>query len=285
MLLGQGRAMRLFLLTVLTMLAFGANSVLTRAAVEGAGIDPVGFALIRVIAGAVMLALLVHLRGGGWRWGGRRIDGAFWLALYMVGFSLAYLTMDAGVGALILFGGVQVTMFAAALLRRERIPTLRWLGMAIAMAGLVWLLWPGAGPVIAGRDIGYMLAGAIGWGIYSLRGQGEMDALGASAGNFLICIPMVGVIWLLVGTESYPLLGVVLATVSGAVTSGLGYALWYRILPRLSASTASVSQLSAPVVAVLGGAFFLGEAITLQIVLSGTLVLGGIAVAVLSNRT
>lgn len=276
--------MTLFLLTALTMVAFAANSLLTRAAIDGAGLDPLMFAMIRVASGAAMLGLLVLLRGQGWQPSRRWIGGAFWLGLYMVGFSLAYLTMDAGLGALILFGGVQVTMFVAAVIAGDRVTPRRWAGMALALVGLGWLMWPGEAAVVTPREAGLMLAGALGWGIYSLRGRGERDALGATAGNFLVCVPMVGLGLLLQGGGAVPLQGVLLATLSGAVTSGLGYALWYRILPRLDRVTAAVAQLSAPVIAVIGGAWLLGEQVTLPMAIAGALVLGGIALAVTQRR-
>lgn len=276
--------MTLFLLSALTMVAFAANSILTRAAVDGAGMDPLGFALVRVASGAAVLAVLVILRGRGWGWSCRRLSGAFWLALYMVGFSAAYVALDAGLGALILFGGVQLTMFGGGLLVGARVPARAWAGMVLALAGLAWLLWPGPGAVIAPVATGYMLAGALGWGIYSLKGRAEADALAATAGNFLVCLPMVALVVALTGWGAMPVRGLLLALVSGGVTSGLGYALWYRLLPRLTPSTAAVAQLSAPVIAVIGGAVLLREPVTARIVLAGALVLGGIAVATVQRR-
>ena len=271
--------MKLVLLTALAMVAFGANSVLNRAAVDMAGMDPMIFAVVRVASGAAMLLALVALRGKGLPRAG--LLPPVWLALYMVGFSWAYRGLDAGVGALILFGGVQVTMFAGALLAREAIPPRRWVGMSLAFAGLVWLSWPAQGSAVAVADILAMCIGAVGWGLYSLAGRREADALGATAMNFALCLPLVGTLAVIAGWGASPASGLALAVVSGAVTSGLGYALWYRVLPRLSASAAGVIQLSAPVVAVFGGVVFLSETVTWPVVGAAVLILGGIAVAVL----
>ena len=229
--------------------------------------------------------VLVILRGRGWGWSRRRLSGAFWLAVYMVGFSAAYVTLDAGLGALILFGGVQLTMFGGGLLTGASVPARAWAGMVLALAGLAWLLWPGPGVVVAPAATGCMLAGALGWGIYSLKGRVEADALAATAGNFLVCLPMVALVVALTGWGAMPMRGLLLALVSGGVTSGLGYALWYRLLPRLAPSTAAVAQLSAPVIAVIGGAALLAEPVTARILLAGALVLGGIAVATVQRRS
>lgn len=276
--------MRLFLAVALTMCAFAGNSILNRLGVGLLGMDPLSFAVIRVIAGAVTLVALVQMRHGRLvltgapRWG-----GAVALAVYMLGFSLAYLSLAAGLGALILFAVVQLVMFGYAVARRQQVPALRWVGTAVAIAGLVMLLWP-AGPVrvpLAGAA-SMALAGAA-WAAYTILGQSEKDALAGTAANFLLCVPLVlpGLIWAAPGMS---LAGVLVAVCAGAITSGLGYALWYRVLPALPTTLAAVIQLSVPVIAVLAGAVLLAEPITLRIALSGALVLGGIGMSLASRR-
>ena len=285
--------MRLFLLTALTMTAFAANSVLNRMAVGSGLIDPVGFAVIRLLAGAGMLAALVLFRrvaGGGALWPGApgRVAGTLSLILYLFGFSLAYDRLDAGTGALILFGMVQVTMFAGALIARERVPARRWIGAGLAFLGLAYLLAPGSGANESLIHAGLMASAGVGWGLYSLSARGATDPLGATAWNFLLAIPVAVLVVaaLPVNPETGPAegAGVALAILSGAMTSGLGYALWYRILPPLGAARAGVAQLTVPVIALLGGMVFLGEALTLRFTLSAVLVLGGVALAVRPPR-
>ena len=264
--------MRIFLLTAVTMVAFAANSVLNRMALDGAAIGPAAFAAVRLVSGAAMLAALVLWRGRA-RFAFRPV-GAGALVVYMLGFSFAYVSLDAGLGALILFGGVQVTMFAGAVLAREAIPVARWLGAGVALAGLGWLLAPGsAAPEFWAA--GLMLAAAGGWGVYSLLGRGAADPLGETAANFLWAAPVALVLWALVA-DGVSWGGVVLAVLSGAVTSGMGYALWYRILPKLGASRAAVAQLTVPVIAAAGGVLLLGEVVGPRLLFGGALVLGGV---------
>lgn len=270
--------MRLLGLTAVVLVAFAANSVLNRLALAEGGIGPAAFAAIRLGAGAAVLAMLVLARGGRVPLlaPGRAV-GAGSLALYMLGFSFAYLTLDAGLGALILFGGVQVTMFAGAVLSREAIPPRRWAGAAVAFGGLAWLLWPeGAGaPDALGAAL--MAAAALGWGVYSLVGRGAADPLAATAANFAAALPAaLAALALAADFGGATALGVAAAVTSGAVTSGLGYALWYAILPRLGASRAAVAQLTVPVIAVAGGAAVLGEVPTVRMLLAGAVVLGGV---------
>ncbi|WP_018301751.1 EamA family transporter [Wenxinia marina] len=266
------------LLTSAAMVAFAANSVLNRLAVAGLGTDPVAFAILRTVSGALVLTLLVAARGGGGEGGGWR--GATALALYMAGFSLAYLTLDAGIGALILFGGVQVTMFAGAVLGREAVPPRRWAGAALALAGLALLVWPagGAGDVPAG-GAALMAAAALGWGVYSLLGWGAADPLAATARNFRLATPLVLAPLLVLPVTLPTPAGAAAAILSGAVTSGLGYALWYRLLPTLGASRAAVAQLSVPVLAAAAGWLLLAEPPGARAVAASALVLGGIALS------
>jgi len=275
--------MRLFLLTCLTMTAFAANSVLNRLAVDSGAIDPSSFALIRVAAGAVALGMILTVRGGGLPIAAKgRVLGALSLSAYMIGFSLAYVTLDAGLGALILFGTVQVSMFGWSALRGAR-PTGRQMGGAIiAFLGLLIALWPQEG---AGGDLGgalLMVVAGLGWAAYTLAGKGAQDPLAATAANFVVALPVLLVLLLGTGMHAAPT-GIALAILSGAVTSGLGYALWYTILPRLAGQTAAVVQLSVPIIAIAAGALLLGEALSLAILVAAALVVGGIAVTVTAS--
>ncbi|MEM8632370.1 MAG: DMT family transporter [Pseudomonadota bacterium] len=276
--------MRLLSLTALTMAAFAANSVLNRLALADGDAGPAAFAALRLVAGAAILSVLVLSRGSGWSALAPKSPTGVWsLALYMLGFSFAYVTLDAGVGALILFGGVQLTMFAGALLSGERIVAARWIGTGLALAGLAYLLWPSgaAAPGLWGALL--MAAAAVGWGIYSLHGRTAFDPLGATAGNFVCAVPL-GLIVFLAVPDGMSLRGAVLAILSGAVTSGLGYALWYRVLPQLAASTAALVQLTVPVIALAGGMAFLGEALTLRFVFASALILGGVAIGIVAPQ-
>jgi drug/metabolite transporter (DMT)-like permease len=277
--------MPLLLLTVLTMIAFASNSVLNRMALAGGHIGAADFGTIRLIAGAIMLGVLCGtLRGRLQLMGPARLTGVFALLLYMYAFSTAYNALDAGLGALILFGVVQVTMFAGGLWSKEPMPPRRWIGAAMALAGLAWLLWPTeqAGQVSLWH--GFLMATAgFGWGLYSLAGRLSKDALQATAANFIIAAPL-GILigWALPGEAiAISATGVLLAILCGAITSGVGYAMWYSVLPRLQASVAAVAQLTVPVIAMVAGLVLLGEALTVKALLASALVLGGVAVSVL----
>lgn len=268
--------MRTGLLVALVMLAFAANSVLNRMGVGAGLIDAGSFAVVRLAAGAAVLAGLVAWRGGALR---ATVAGVGGLLIYLFGFSLAYGRLDAGTGALLLFGTVQVVMFAAALRAGEAVPARRWAGMALALAGLVVLLAP-AGRGDAGAFAAMVAAGA-GWGIYSLAGRRAGDALSATAGNFVYALP-VGVLaaWGMgADVAGAAPEGLALAVLSGAVTSGLGYALWYRVLPVLSRVRAAVAQLTVPLIAAAGGAVLMGEGVGWGFALPAALVLGGVLVA------
>ena len=274
--------MQTALLTALTMLAFAANSVLTRMAVRDYAVEPLQFAAIRLLAGAAILVVLVALRGGGLGLGRERLPGAAALLVYMLGFSLAYRGMDAGVGAFILFGGVQLTMFAGAVLAREPVPALRWIGAVVALSGLAVLLL-GSDPqtALAAAPTVFMAAAALGWGVYSLIGRGAGDPLRATAASFLLASPVAVLAALAAGGPMPSVPGVVLALVSGSVTSGLGYALWYVVLPKLGRTRAAVAQLTVPVIALLAGAALLGERPGPEVVLAAALVLGGVALSLM----
>ncbi|UWR12193.1 DMT family transporter [Sulfitobacter mediterraneus] len=268
--------MRIFLLISLTMVAFAANSILTRLAIAGGHMDPSGFALIRVLSGAVVLGMLMTLRGGALRLlRKKRLPGAFSLAAYMVGFSLAYLTLDAGLGALILFGVVQIAMFVHAATTGMR-PSLRQVsGAGLAFAGLLIALWPGAGGNTDVVGAALMVVAGLGWAAYSIIGRGAVDPLAATTANFLLCLPIL--IVLLVGPAlSLTITGAALAILCGGLTSGLGYALWYRVLPQIEGATAAVVQLSVPILAILGGALLLNETVGVLLMVAAAMVVGGI---------
>lgn len=273
--------LRLTGLVALTMAAFAANSLLNRAAVDSGAIGPAGFAAIRVAAGAAVLAMLVLARRQALPlWHRRRWVGALSLTAYMVGFSLAYLSLDAGLGALILFGVVQITMFALGALGGARVSARQIAGAGLAFAGLSWILWPSGGAQVPLAGGLWMVAAGLGWGIYTLSGRGEPAALPATAANFCLALPLTALPLLWV-RDAAPVTvpGVALAVLSGAVTSGLGYALWYSLLPRLGAATAATVQLSVPVIALAAGAVVLAEAPGLRLILGAAVVLGGIALA------
>ena len=274
--------MRVFFLVALAMMAFAANSVLNRMAVAGGTIGPTDFAAIRTVSGAVMLlALLLLLRRPPPLKAPGRVTGVLSLTVYMLGFSFAYLTLDAGLGALVLFGMVQLTMFAGGLIRGQRIQALRWVGAAIALSGLAVLLWPAGATAPDPVGAGLMAAAGIGWGLYSLAGRGARDPLDETAANFTLAAPLTVAPLLLIGgaSDAEPH-GILLAVISGAVTSGLGYALWYRVLPHLAAASAAVAQLTVPLIAAAGGIALLGEEPGARFAAASLLVLGGVGVSI-----
>ena len=275
--------MKLFLLTALTMSAFAANSILNRLAVDSGASDPAAFAVIRVLAGALVLAGLVLVQGKTLPLlNRRRVAGAGSLSLYMIGFSVAYLTLDAGLGALILFGVVQITMFFATSINGSPPGRRQVVGAVIALVGLGYVLWPSGSLNVNLVGASLMAAAGIGWAIYSLVGKSEADALAGTAANFILALPVtVLALSLWGGAWQMTANGYLLAVLSGGVTSGLGYALWYRILRHLAPSTAAVVQLSVPIIAIVGGVVLLGEVADLRLVVGATTVLVGIALAVL----
>lgn len=275
---------KLFGLAALIMVAFAANSVLNRAALSDGDTGPAAFAAIRLVSGALCLFGLAAMRGGRPRFAvAHRWIGTSALLAYVLGFSFAYVALDAGAGALILFGGVQITMFAGALAMGERPPAAKWIGSVVAFGGLAWLLWPGsaAAPDFAASAL--MAVAALGWGVYSLAGRGATDPLGDTAANFVLAAPVALVLWA-IWPDGLSTKGALLACISGAITSGVGYALWYALLPRIDASTAALAQLTVPVIAAVGGAVLLAEWPTLQLVLAGAIVLGGVAFGILGAQ-
>jgi drug/metabolite transporter (DMT)-like permease len=276
---------RTMALTVLAMLAFAANSLLCRLALQQSSIDAASFGSVRLASGALVLWLIV-------RWRNKPVSPrADWLAatmlwVYVAGFSFAYLTLQAGSGALILFGAVQLTMFVAGLRAGERFTPAAWAGFALAVGGLLYLVSPGiAAPPLTGT---LLMAGAgIAWGVYSLRGRSAGEPVAATASNFLRAAPLALLVslmsLLLVGVPHASTNGIALAVASGAITSGLGYVIWYAALPHLTALRAATVQLSVPALAALGGVWWLSEALTMRLVIASAAILGGIAL-VLASR-
>jgi drug/metabolite transporter (DMT)-like permease len=274
--------LRLVLLCAAVLCAFAANSLLARSALGDHEAGAASYTAIRLISGAAVLWLLARGRltaagEAGWR-------SALALFAYAAPFSWAYLRLPAGTGALLLFGAVQTTMIGAGIAQGERPPTAVWLGLGIAAAGLVGLTLPG---LRAPSPIGSaaMLAAGVAWGWYSLRGRGARDGLAVTRDAFLGAAPFAAVLWIggaLLQPEMARLTarGAALALASGALTSGLGYTLWNMALPQLTATTASVLQLSVPALAAAGGALLLGESINARVVIAGSAILGGVAIAV-----
>ena len=277
---GAGRA-RTIALTAIAMLAFAANSILCRLALARSGIDPASFTLIRIVSGAAMMAAICAVARGG-RPSGGSWRAALALFAYAAAFSFAYVSLPAGVGALLLFGAVQATMVITGIVRGEHPTPGQWVGLALALAGLAALVAPGVSAPPLARAI-LMLGAGVSWGAYSLMGRRSADPLGATAGNFLRAVPMALVLALPLIRETPPLAGLTYAALSGAAASGLGYTIWYAALPGLSAAEGASVQLSVPVITALAGAALLAEPITLRLSLASAAVLGGIGLVIASR--
>lgn len=283
---GPSPAASTVLLATLAMLAFAGNSLLCRLALTRTGIDPAAFTGVRLLAGALVLGVLA-MRGR--TRGMRLVDAGSWgsamaLFAYAAAFSFAYTGLSAATGALLLFGAVQVTMIGAGLWRGERLGPLATAGLLLALAGLVALLAPGVAAPPAGAAA-LMATAGVAWGVYSLRGAGGHPPLQATAANFLLALPAAAALALLLLPQlRLDAAGLACAVASGAVTSGLGYAAWYAVLPRLRALRASVLQLSVPVLTAAGGVLLLGEPPTLRLLACGAAVLGGMLVVVRSRQ-
>lgn len=273
---------RSIVLVVLAMLAFAGNSLLCRMALEQTEIDPASFTAIRLISGAVMLGLVVVLRGGAKVGAGNWVS-AIALFAYAAGFSFAYVSLSTATGALVLFGAVQITMIGHGLWAGERLRGPQMAGALLAFAGLVGLLLPGlSAPPLHGAVL--MLGAGLAWGVYSLRGRRAGNPTQVNAGNFLRTVPIASVLALLMFKDlSLDGAGVGYAIASGALASGIGYAIWYAALPALKATTAAVVQLGVPLIAAMGGIVFLAEPVTLRLALASAAVLGGIAVVLLQR--
>ncbi len=248
-------------------------------------IDAISFTSIRLLSGAITLLIIVlaSAKKDRLRTEGSWMSSAM-LFLYALPFSLAYISLDAGAGALILFAAVQITMVSAALLSGDRPHQMEWTGLIMALLGLVYLLLPGLSAPPPGAAAMMVLAGVC-WGIYSLRGRKASSPLADTASNFLRCVPATIALSLWFADEiSLSSKGIVLAIISGALTSGLGYVIWYAALRGMSATRAATVQLSVPVIAALGGVLFLAESLTMRLSLSSGLILGGIGLAIFGSR-
>lgn len=281
--------MRIFILVSLAMLAFAGNSVFARLGLDGTStIDPASYTLIRLISGAIVLTILVSWRnksvkkitaGGNW-------ISALALFGYASAFSYAYVVLETGIGALILFTCVQAGMIGWGIIKGDRPIALEWVGLIIAFGAFVWLVSPG---LLAPDPFAafLMLVSGISWAVYSTRGKSVTDALGATTGNFILSIPFAIVLLVaLLAQVNIDTFGALMAIGSGVITSAIGYAIWYMALPNISQTQAAIVQLTVPVIAGVGGTLFSGEVWTLRFAIAATLILGGVAIAILakSNR-
>jgi drug/metabolite transporter (DMT)-like permease len=265
------------------MLAFASNSLLCRLALKQTGIDAASFTFIRIFSGAVALWLIMNMRRAAWKEEGSW-SSALALFVYAAAFSFAYLDLSAGTGALLLFGAVQATMILWGFRKGERLDAIQMVGLIVAVTGLVVLMFPGlSAPPLVGSIV--MVGAGVAWGIYSLRGKGEKNPVSVTAGNFVRAVPfaaaacIISVPWIHVDPA-----GVSYAMISGAITSGLGYVIWYSALPGLKAASAATVQLSVPVLAATGGILLLGEPPTLRYFLASIAILGGISLVVLEKN-
>jgi len=275
---------KIIILTGLALIAFAANSVLCRLALGNEAIDASSFTVIRLLSGTIVLFLIISITGnttgtftkGSW-------TASFMLFLYAVTFSYAYISLDTGTGALILFGSVQITMILLSLISGTRLHITEWAGVVIAFIGFIYLILPG---ITAPSVIGFLLMtiAGIAWGFYTLKGRGSKSPLMDTAYNFLRTTPLVVLLAIsTINNINYSSEGIVLALLSGGVTSGIGYTIWYIALGGLSSTQAAVLQLSVPVIAALGGVIFVSEAITFRFIISAAMVLGGILMVVLGK--
>ena len=278
--------MKTLLLTSLALVAFAANSILCRLALGAQAIDAESFTIVRLLSGSLALMIILWFTGRA----GNKTSRGSWpasvaLFLYAAAFSYAYISLDTGTGALILFGAVQVTMIVLSIRAGNRLHVLEWAGVGTAFAGFVLLILPG---VSAPSTSGFLLMSLAGvaWGIYTLMGKGSKDPLADTSYNFLRTTPMALILVLMALSSSaeYSSQGILLAVLSGAIASGLGYTIWYTALRGLSTTQAAVVQLSVPVIAAMGGVAFSEETITLRLLESAVLILGGILLVVLGRH-
>jgi drug/metabolite transporter (DMT)-like permease len=271
-------------LTLLALLAFASNSLLTRVALGAGEIDAATFTAVRLLSGAVMLAILVRMKTRGWSaLRGPSVRGALALFAYAAPFSFAYLRINAAVGALVLFGVVQLAMIGYALARGERPATIAWAGILLAAAGLVLLTLPAANrPDPLGLVL--MAIAGVAWAAYTIAGRAISDPLVANARSFLLSTPIAILVCAIAWPSAHASTkGIALATISGAVTSGLGYACWYRVLPRLAVTQAAVAQLTVPVFAALGAVALLDEPLGTRLVISGAAILAGVGLVLFAR--
>ena len=274
---------RVFTLTLLAMIAFASNSLLCRAALKETSIDAASFTFVRIFSGAAALWLILTTRRTTSQSSGNWIS-ALALFAYAAAFSFAYNTLSAGTGALLLFGAVQATMILWGFGKGERLDPIQIAGLVVAVAGLVLLVLPGlSAPPLIGSIL--MLSAGVAWGVYSLRGKTAGDPIAATSGNFLRAVPFAALVSVIMLPKMHlDSLGVIYAVISGAITSGLGYVIWYAALTGLKAASAATVQLSVPVLAATGGILLLGEPITLRYVIASIAVLGGIFLVVIEKR-
>lgn len=270
--------------TSFALIAFAFNSILCRMALRGGEADAAGFTAVRLASGAVMLIVISYFfseskssKRGNW-------ISAFFLFAYAICFSFAYIGLTAAAGALILFSSVQLTMIAAALIRGERPGPLEWLGLLIALSGLVYLLLPGlSSPPLF--QSGLMAAAGAAWGFYTLRGKGSGDPLGDTTGNFIRSIAMIVIAAIPFFSQiDLSTRGIVLAVLSGAIASGVGYTVWYAALKHHTATRAAVLQLSVPVIAAFGGVLLLSEEMTRRLLIAAVFILGGVGLTIAGRR-
>jgi len=276
---------RIIGLTAFALTAFAFNSILCRLALRTGEIDAASFTLVRLVSGAIALIAISYFFSSRSNSKGRgNWFSAFFLFAYAICFSFAYLGLTAGTGALVLFGSVQLTMIGFAIFRGERPSALEWLGLAVAIGGLVYLVLPGlAAPPLVNALL--MAAAGIAWGFYTLRGKGSGDPLADTTGNFVRSVPMI-VLAAIPFFSRFHLSnrGVLLAVLSGAFTSGIGYAVWYAALKHHTATRAAVLQLSVPVIAAAIGVWFLSETADVRLIIAGVLILGGIGLTIFGRR-
>ena len=275
---------RVFVLTSLAMIAFAGNSLLCRMALRSSQIDPASFTSIRILSGAVVLFLVTRTRRVSTAGSGDWLS-ALALFGYAAGFSYAYVDLPAGIGALLLFGAVQVTMVGYGLTTGERLVVRQSSGLVLALAGLVGLLLPGlSAPPPGGAAL--MIGAGVAWGIYSIRGKTKGDATCKTAGNFLRAAPLaLGLNLAMLPSTRPATLGITCAVASGALTSGIGYAIWYSAIRGLKATQAATVQLSVPVIAAAGGIVFLGETLSARLLVASLAILGGVALVVIDKPT
>jgi len=282
-------SVRILLLTLFAMIAFASNSLLCRAALRDTNIDAGSFTFARIFSGAAMLWLIMSLRKSTSHNAGNWVS-AFALFAYAAAFSFAYKTLSAGTGALLLFGAVQATMILWGFGKGERLRAIQILGLLAALTGLIILVFPGlSAPPLVGSIL--MLGAGVAWGVYSLRGKikgqsgSDGDAIAATAGNFIRAVPFAALVSVaMIPQARLDSLGLIYAIISGAITSGLGYVIWYAALANLNATSAATVQLSVPVLAVTGGILLLGEPITLRYLIASIAVLGGIFLVVVERQ-
>ncbi len=276
--------------TTFALFAFAGNSVLCRLALGEGQIDAASFTVIRLLSGIITLVIILLLTQGAKKPLQKNASKGSWTAalmlfVYAIAFSYAYVSLDTGTGALVLFGAVQITMLLMAILSGNRLHYVEWIGVVTAFGGFVYLVLPSVStPSLTGFIL--MTVAGIAWGFYSLKGKGSKHPLDDTAYNFLRTLPLVAILLALTIQQSHlSQTGIALAVVSGAVTSGIGYTLWYIALGGLTSTQAAVLQLLVPVIAAIGGVMFAGEMISARLVVASLLVLGGILLVVLGRPT